>query len=163
MANYNFAEDITQGEKGELIIREFLELNGYKFISDNKDYRYDLEMTLSVDKGGSLVKVTTFEVKTDVYCLPHSDTNNLFVEFECRGKDSGINVTEADYYVNYYPYLREAWVIKTSKLKKLINDNDFEVKEFSGDVDSNTKGYIIPRYQFKKHFKVKPIKNKWID
>jgi hypothetical protein len=121
------------------------------------------KMTLSVGKGGSLVKVTTFEVKTDVYCLPHSDTNNLFVEFECRGKDSGINVTEADYYINYYPYLREAWVIKTSKLKNLINDNDFEVKEFSGDVDSNTKGYIIPRYQFKKHFKVKPIKNKWID
>jgi len=161
MANYNFVEDITQGEKGEVIIREFLELNGYKFISDNKDYRYDLEMSLPVDEGGSLVKATTFEVKTDVYCLPHSDTNNLFVEFECRGKDSGINVTEADYYVNYYPYLHEAWFIKTSKLKKLINDNNFEVKEFSGDANSNTKGYVIPRYQFKKHFKVKMIKNKW--
>jgi len=161
MAEYNFVEDITQGEKGELIIREFLELNGYKFISDNKDYRYDLEMALPVDKGGSLVKATTFEVKTDVYCLPHSDTNNLFVEFECRGKDSGINVTEADYYVNYYPYLHEAWFIKTSKLKKLINNNSFEVKEFSGDANSNTKGYVIPRYKFKPHFKVKMIKNKW--
>jgi hypothetical protein len=154
MANYNFTEDVTQGEKGELIIREFLESNDYIFVSDNKDYRYDLEMS-------SPVKITTFEVKTDVYCLPHSDTNNLFVEFECRGKDSGINVTEADYYINYYPYLHEAWFIKTSKLKKLINDNNFEVKEFSGDANSNTKGYIIPRYKFKPHFKVKIIKNKW--
>lgn len=161
MANYNFVEDITQGEKGELIIREYLELNGYKFISDNKDYRYDLEMTLPVNKDGSLVEITTFEVKTDVYCLPHSDTNNLFVEFECRGKDSGINVTEADYYVNYYPYLHEAWFIKTSKLKKLINNNSFEVKEFSGDANSNTKGYIIPRYKFKPYFKVKIIKSDW--
>ena len=162
MANYNFVEDITQGEKGELIIREYLELNGYKFISDNKDYRYDLEMTLPVNKDGSLVETTTFEVKTDVYCLPHSDTNNLFIEFECRGKDSGINVTESDYYVNYYPYLHEAWFIKTSKLKKLINNNSFEVKEFSGDANSNTKGYVIPRYKFKPHFKVKIVKNDWV-
>jgi hypothetical protein len=153
MAEYSFIKDVTQGEKGELVIREFLESNGYTFISDNKDYRYDLEMLL--------VKTTTFEIKTDVYCLPHSDTNNLFVEFECRGKDSGINVTEADYYVNYYPYLHEAWFIKTSKLKKLITENEFEVKEFSGDADSNTKGYIIPRYKFKKHFKVKMIKTNW--
>jgi hypothetical protein len=118
-------------------------------------------MSLPVDKGGSLVKVSTFEVKTDVYCLPHSDTNNLFVEFECRGKDSGINVTEADYYVNYYPYLKEAWFIKTDKLKNLINSNEFEVKEFSGDAGSNTKGYVIPRYKFKPHFKVKMIKTNW--
>lgn len=162
MANYNFVEDITQGEKGEQIIKEFLESNGYAFVSDNKDYRYDLQMSLPITKDGSAINFTTFEVKTDVYCLPHSDTNNLFVEFECRGKHSGINVTEADYYVNYYPYLREAWFIKTSKLKKLINDNCFEVKEFSGDANSNTKGYVIPRYQFKKHFKVKNIKFDWI-
>lgn len=161
MAEYNFVEDITQGEKGELVIREFLESNGYVFVSDNKDYRYDLEMSLPVDKGGSLVKISTFEVKTDVYCLPHSDTNNLFVEFECRGKDSGINVTEADYYVNYYPYLKEVWFIKTDKLKKLITNNEFEVKDFSGDSGSNTKGYVIPRYQYKKYFKVKPIKFVW--
>ena len=161
MAEYNFTEDVTQGEKGELIIKYFLESNGYTFISDNKDYRYDLEMSLPVDKGGSLVKVSTFEVKTDVYCLPHSDTNNLFVEFECRGKDSGINVSEADYYVNYYPYLHEAWFIRIDKLKDLINSNEFEVKEFSGDAGSNTKGYVIPRYKFKPYFKVKMIKTKW--
>ena len=36
MAEYNFTEDVTQGEKGELIIKYFLESNGYTFISDNK-------------------------------------------------------------------------------------------------------------------------------
>jgi hypothetical protein len=161
MANYNFIKDLTEGEKGEQVIREFLETNGYTFVSDNKDYRYDLEMSSLINEDSSLVKVSTFEVKTDVYCLPHTDTNNLFIEFECRDKNSGINVTEADYYVNYYPYLHEAWFIKTKKLKELIDNNNFVIKEFSGDTNSNTKGYIIPRYQFKKHFKVKIIKSDW--
>lgn len=156
MGKYDFVQDVVSGEKGEKIIREFLESRGAKFISDNKDNSYDLLMLMSNGKNVS------FEIKTDVYCEPHNDTNNLFVEFECRNKPSGISVTKSNYFVNYYPHLKEVWFIKTNKLLKLISEEDFKTTEFSGDNKSNTKGYLIPRYQYKKYFKVINIKHKWL-
>jgi hypothetical protein len=155
MAEYNFKKDIVVGEKGEQIIREYLESYGAKFISDNKDFNYDLLMLMPNNEE------VPFEIKTDVLCQPHNDTNNLFIEFECRNKSSGISVSNSKYFVTYYPFLKEVWFIKTNKLLKLISENDFKTTEFSGDGGSNTKGYLIPRYQHKKHFKVKIVKHKW--
>ena len=155
MANYNFKQDITEGERGESIIRQELEQHGAIFLGDNKDNKFDISMKMP--NGNT----NTFEIKTDVFCKPHKDTNNLFIEFESRGKESGINTTIADFFVTYYPFLMEIWYIKTEKLKQLINDNQFKETEFSGDSGSNTKGYLIPRYQFKKHFKVTIPKIRW--
>ena len=41
----NFSKDIDIGEDGEEFIKNFLINKGYNFISDNKDYRYDLLMS----------------------------------------------------------------------------------------------------------------------
>ena len=153
MGNYDFNKDIHLGEAGEVVVVEDLKTLGVEFISDNKDNKYDVLMK----KNG---KEITYEIKTDVFCRPDSDTGNLFIEFECRGKKSGIEVTQADLFVTYYKHLREIWYIRTSNLKDLIKDNDFKVTEFSGDTDSNTKGYLIPRYQFKPHFIVRNVKRK---
>ena len=150
MANYNFKEDIVIGESGEATITQDLESMGAKFISDNKDYRYDILMET---RRGKL----KYEIKTDVYCTPIKDTGNMFIEFECRGKESGINVTEADWFVMYYQYLGEAWYIKTPDLLKLINENNFRVTEFSGDKGSNTKGYLIKRETVRDSFIVRTI------
>ena len=148
MANYDFNEDIHVGEAGEMIVVEDLETLGLDFISDNKDNRYDILMNMNG-------KNITYEVKTDVLCRPDSDTANLFIEFECRGNKSGIAVSESNWFVTYYKHLKEIWYIRTNRLKTLIEDNDFKVTEFSGDTGSNTKGYLIPRYQFKSHFIVR--------
>lgn len=155
MGEYNFNKDVVSGEKGEQVIREHLESYGAEFISDNKDSNYDLIMIINNKK-------ISFEIKTDVYCEPHNDTNNLFIEFECRGNPSGISVSKSNYFVTYYPHLKEVWFIKTNKLLKLISEENFKTTEFSGDNNSNTKGYLIPRYQYKKHFKVNRIKHKWL-
>lgn len=156
MGKYNFREDIKIGEEGENIIRMDLESDGWTFVSDNKDNKFDIIMKNSEDVEAS------FEIKTDVLCRPDRDTSNLFIEFECRGKESGVVVSKADYFVTYLPHLKDAWYIKTNDLRELIKNNNFKVATQAGDYKSNTKGYLIPRYQFKKHFKVKLIKSKWV-
>lgn len=167
--DYNFNTDIKDGEKGEAIIIDFLKTHGFKLKNDNKDNKYDLKMLNN--KGIE----TTFEIKTDIYCYPETlreingrtirlsanDTGNMFIEKECRGKLSGISVTKAKWFVTYYPHLHQAWFIKTDKLKKLIEENNFYITENSGDIGSNTKGYLINREKYKKYFKIQKINTKW--
>ena len=155
MANYNFKEDVELGEFGESIVIKDLERLNLKYIEDNKDIRYDLIM--NSPKGE-----VSYEIKTDVYCFPDADTGNIFIEYECRGKDSGINATNADFFVTLFFHMNEIWYIKTDKLKRLIAENDFRTTENSGDAGSNTKGYLIPRYKFKKDFIVRNIPKKWL-
>jgi hypothetical protein len=159
MANYDFNKDILLGEAGEEVVKNDLELLGGSYVSDNKDKKYDLIMDMPV-RGGLGYKKVSYEIKTDVYCRPHLDTGNMFIEFESRGSESGISVSEADWFVTYFEHFREIWYIKTNKLRKLIAENKFKQTELSGDLNSNTKGYLIPRYQFKSHFKVRRVKKK---
>lgn len=147
MANLNFKKDLLLGNEGENVLRDFLNSKGCKPISKNDDKKYDLKM---LKKGVE----TTYEIKTDFKCAPLFDTGNLFIEFECRGKESGIMVTEADWFVTYFKYLNEIWFIKSKKLIQLINDNNFPTFSDAGDLNSNTKGYLINRNDFKELFNV---------
>ena len=99
----------------------------------------------------------TYEIKTDMYCNLKNDTKNLVVEVRSRGKESGISVTKADYFVTYYPYLGEIWNIKTIELKSLINNNKIKLKEGAGDPGSNTSFYLVHRPTYRKYFKVHSI------
>jgi len=162
MAHYNFKKDVIEGEAGEKIVIAHLESQGAKYISDNKDNKYDILMEMP---GG---KQKRFEVKTDVWCIPSRtikapfgdikvdarDNGNLFVEFECRGKDSGIVVTEAEFFVTYFLNYNELWYISSNKLRKLIETENFEIKSRAGDEGSDTKGYVIPREKYNSHFNV---------
>jgi hypothetical protein len=168
MANYNFNEDIDVGEKGEDVIKQELEKKGLKFIDDNKDSKYDLKMELNN-------KIITFEVKTDVWCVPGKfmqmpfgriwveakDSGNLFIEYQSRNKPSGITVTNAQVFVYYYPFLNQYWTIKVSDLKRLIANNKFRETKLSGDANSDTRGYLIPRDKFKSYFKIHKVDYQW--
>ena len=156
MANYNFNKDIEIGEAGEGIVRLDLESVGGKFVGDNKNNTHDLVMEMP-KRNGDGYNLISYEIKTDVFCRPDSDTGNLFIEFESRGKKSGITVTKAEWFVTYFKHFREIWYIKSDKLRDLISSNQFRMTELSGDLNSNTKGYLIPRYQFKKYFKVRKV------
>lgn len=166
MAEYNFNDDIILGEEGEQIVVKDLESMGGKLIKDNKNNRYDLLMSVPIRGNiteGIETDLRTYEVKTDVFCKPHQDTGNMFIEFECRGKASGLQVTEADWFVMYFKHFDELWYIKTNRLKDLLMCNVFPTTEFSGDDGSNTKGYLIPRYAFKDKFNVRLIPKKWLN
>ena len=147
MANLEFRSDLKLGNEGEDVIIKFLESKGHKYLDSNNDNKYDIKM---LTKG----KETTYEIKTDVKCAPLFDTGNLFIEFESRGKTSGIAVTQAKWFVTYFKYLNELWFIKSDELKTLINNNDFPIFRDAGDIGSATHGYLIKRKDFKKHFYV---------
>jgi hypothetical protein len=148
MANLDFKSDLKLGNDGEMFVVSFLETKGLRYLSSNDDNKYDIVMC---DKDGIEL---TYEIKTDVKCAPLFDTGNIFIEFESRGKDSGIVVTQADWFVTYFKYLNEAWFIKSDKLKELIQENDFPIFKDAGDVGSATHGYLIKRKDFKKYFYV---------
>ena len=147
MANLDFISDLKLGNDGEESIIKYLLDKGCEYVDSNNDNKYDLKM---ITKGVE----TTYEIKTDVKCAPLFDTGNIFIEFESRGKASGISVTQADWFVTYFKYLKEAWFIKSDKLKKLINENDFQTFKDAGDVGSATHGYLIKRKDFKENFYV---------
>lgn len=150
MANLNFKQDLVLGNQGETIIKEFLEQKGCIFIDTNNDNKYDLKMLKNNVE-------TTYEIKTDVLCNPSRDTGNMFVEFQCRNKPSGIETSKAEWFVTYFKFLNEIWFIKTQKLKNLISKNNFYVIKNGGDIGSNTHGYLIKREKFKEYFNVYKI------
>jgi hypothetical protein len=156
MANYSFEKDIILGEEGEYTVRLDLESVGGRFIGDNKDNSHDLTMEMPIRLLPDY-KLVSYEIKTDVFCRPDLDTGNIFIEFESRGKKSGISVTKAEWFVTYFKHFNEIWYIKSNKLRELISENKFKIHSDSGDLGSNTKGYLIPRYQFKKLFKVRLV------
>lgn len=148
----NFGNDLVIGEVGENLFKQYLiKYKGLSFLrksEDKKDLkRWDLEFLFKDE-------VVRYEIKTDVYVKPDRDTGNMFVEFYSRGVDSGITSTTADVWVNIYFHLKEIWVIKVDDLKKLINENNFRQTQYSGDLNSNTRGYLIPREKVKNNFKI---------
>jgi hypothetical protein len=170
MTDSHFTKDLPKGQLGEQIIADLFEKKyAYKTLSFNHNNKHDFKCLIKN-------KEKTIEVKSDKYCFPDRelkmpfgvvkikgrDSGNIFIETECRGKLSGISTTISDYYVYYYVYLKKAWIIETKKLKALISNNKFEIKDENvGDEGSQTKGYVIPRNKFKDNFKVIDIDYEW--
>jgi hypothetical protein len=79
----------------------------------------------------------------------------MAIEFESRGKNSGIAATKADFFVTYYPHMNEIWLIKTEKLKNLIRENKDSIKKvIGGDSNSQTKMFLLNRAKFKDQFRI---------
>jgi hypothetical protein len=87
----------------------------------NSDFKYDL-LTGILDGEAwvhRLLENKKIEVKTDETIS--KKTGNVYVEYECRGKRSGIATTEADYWVFKLSNER-AIVIGTTELKSRIKE-----------------------------------------
>jgi hypothetical protein len=157
MAELDFSQDVILGEAGECFMIDYLTSGNRGILLDRrKNYTWDFKIKFLKDN-----QVKTFEAKTDIYCIPDrilngkkimgKDSGNIFVEFYCRGKESGIRVTEADWFIYYFKYVGEIWLIKIDDLKELIRNNEFPIG-VGGDYKSDSTGYLIPRYKFRKHF-----------
>lgn len=84
------------------------------------NYKSDFDLDLSTGEQGEqtvkqLLLCEKVEVKTDF--MAHS-TGNIAVEYESRGKPSGIAVTKADHWVFHIPS-RCTIIVETNKLKEL--------------------------------------------
>jgi hypothetical protein len=132
MANYNFRKDLLIGQETE---KEAVELLSQKLKIDkveyNQDNKYDFKLTIGKTE-------RTYEVKTDLMC---GRTGNFAIEYECRGKPSGIVTTQADYWI--YKLDDGFYLSPVSTLKNLIDDAKYFRMVTGGDRGSYTKMFLF--------------------
>lgn len=140
MRNYDYKKDYkianrTEHEVAQLI--QFANRGKVRRIEHNNDNKFDLKVTFL---DGTKI---TIEIKEDFTC---QRTGNVGLEYECRGKASGISVSQADVYL--YKIHEPSgeitfWMIKTETLKKLIESQAFHRIVVGGDAGSNSKNYLF--------------------
>lgn len=141
MGYYDFTADLRDAQSKEAELADLLRARGkVVYVSLNNDNRWDLELTMH---DGRFI---TVEVKNDML---HERTGNLGVEFECRGKPSGIDVTWADWWC--FALHDGFWVISTDKLRDLIANNLHFRVAVGGDAGSLTKMYLFKGHVLKPY------------
>lgn len=93
-------------------------------------------------KDGKLI-----EVKSDR--LAHK-TGNVYIEYECRGKPSGIATTTAHYWIYRVEQNNIAIIIPTERLKEICRVYFKEGKIMLGGDNNLSKGFLIPLIQLIK-------------
>ena len=91
-----------------------------------------------------IIEGKKIEVKTDRIT---QRSTNVFVEFESRGKESGINITTAHYWVYCLwteKFKEQTYIfIPTRRLKKLIKEKEYRIS--NGGDNWTSKGYLVPK------------------
>lgn len=134
MVHYNFDKDLKMGEDAQREAIDFIkkEFEGIVILEEHSTIKeFDI-------KGKYKDKEITFEVKWDIMA---EKTGNVAIEYESRGKMSGISVTQADYWI--YKILSKFYLIKTEKIKEKIKRRSYYRDVTGGDKGSNTKMYLV--------------------
>jgi hypothetical protein len=146
MPNYDFNKDLPIARKTERQIANYLVEKGMTFVSECNNSDYDLLMKRP--DGSNF----TVEIKEDFTC---ERTGNVGVESESWGRLSGISVSKADYYlykVHEPNGQKNMYLIRTSKLKKMIERNLWFREVVGGDPGSNSRNYLFKLNVVKDNF-----------
>tara|TARA_R110000824_G_scaffold28206_5_gene95059 strand:- start:11626 stop:12003 length:378 start_codon:yes stop_codon:yes gene_type:complete len=111
----------------------------------NNDFRYDLEVGQEGERlVDSLFKSKRIEVKRDSWV---GRTGNIAIEYESRGKQSGIATTEAEYWIIIFSREYEdkvMLVLETKRLKEVARKY-YKAGKIKKMGDSNTSiAVLIP-------------------
>lgn len=145
MPHYDFRKDLpvaTQTEKE--IAEKMVSMYGFEIVSFCNTGDYDVLLK----KGDKAIIV---EIKEDFTC---ERTGNVGVEFECRGKPSGVQVSKSTHYIYKVHSQKDGIVylaIKTSKLKEIIANGEYHRIVNGGDVGSNSMNYLFAYDKFREH------------
>lgn len=106
----------------------------------NNDFKFDLQVgQVKEEELGSIFQSKTIEVKHDLKALK---TGNVYVEYESRGKASGVSTSLADYYC--FAFGETFHIIKSSDLKarcrKYLNTD----RDRLGGDSNTSKGILLP-------------------
>lgn len=121
------------GERGKIM--EYKQHNTFE-----KDLSFGVEAETYFAK---LVADKSIEVKRDRLT---AKTGNIYIEYEYKGRPSGLATTHADYYlfsfINLAPHflVKTDWLKKT--LKKLISEGKAKAGVSGGDYN-NSKGILV--------------------
>ena len=106
----------------------------------NSDFRYDLKVGQLEEKWlAELLQSKTLEVKRD---FKASQTGRVFVEFFSRGKASGIDTTEAEFWA-FIIDGETVVILPTARLKELVQEAKDEGKIWKGGDSNTSKGVLI--------------------
>lgn len=143
MGKYNFDLDLPKAKKTEEEVGSLLSvLYKAKILKYEDSYRYDILVSINE-------KNYKFEVKEDFMCWK---TGNIALEYESRGKPSGISTTESDFYVYKINWDKsksrknknpEYVIHRTSTIKDLVTKKKFHRIVNGGDKNSNTMNYLF--------------------
>lgn len=149
--HYDFDKDLVDGLAGEQEIRWFLSRRfGGSLTYTNETKHLDTLMNFPAPTPFGVGHVS-FEIKTDVLVSPERDTGNLFIEVQSRGKKSGIQVCQADWFLYYLKHFDEVWAIRPQDCLALIRTGGFRSIE-GGDAGSGTRGVLMEKYRVEKNF-----------
>ena len=160
VTNYKFGADLERANSSELEVSRLLK-NHYdtSTLKIGNDYKFDLLVKTKKDRELRL------EIKEDFRV---GKTGNFLLEFEFKGKPSGILKSKADYYIHilHMPTGLEYWSTSSSKLKQMIAEKlYFKIVEGGDgsragakvtgirDATITTKNYLFKLEVFKEHSK----------
>jgi len=106
----------------------------------NNDFKFDLKV--GQEKENLLAKIIQSKKLEVKYDRAAQRTGNVFVEFESRGKPSGIATTEAEYFC--FCVVDSFYILPTKKLKKLCRDYLGTKNERAGGDNNTSKGILLP-------------------
>jgi|TARA_R110002012_G_scaffold143911_4_gene302120 hypothetical protein len=106
----------------------------------NSDFRYDLEVGQVSEKAlAEIFENKKVEVKRD---LMARNTGNLFIEFESRGKPSGIATSESEYYAFD---IGELFIILSKEnLMSIVSPLMGTAAEVKGGDNNTSLGVLLP-------------------
>jgi hypothetical protein len=106
----------------------------------NSDFKYDLKVGQIKEKElANILQNEKIEVKTD---LQAHKTGNIFIEYQSRGRPSGIATSEAKYYCIA---IQETLIILPSTtLKKLCRKHLNTNRDKRGGDSNSSKGILLP-------------------
>lgn len=110
----------------------------------NSDFRYDLQVGQVYEKQFRDLLGSKIEIKRDFKCL---ETGNIYVEYESRGKLSGIATSEAEYWC-YWLSNYHCVFIKTETLKDLCRKYLNTNRDKRGGDSNTSKGILLPLNDF---------------
>lgn len=151
MGKYNFRHDLLtakleEKEAADLLVTKVAAWQNHRIVmSEGKNAKYDFSL---------IPPPVHVEVKSDYYC---QKSGNVAVEVECRGKPSGLAVTEADWWV-YRIHTADDVInvlvdpdILTHAIASDSMEREPKIREvIGGDANSNTKMYLFKLADFLK-------------
>ena len=152
--NYDFAKDLPIAKKTEKQIAEFLvETQNMKYVGSSDTLPGVRKSDFDIRMAWSSGKQVDIEIKEDFSC---ARTGNVGVECESWGRLSGISISKADFYlykVHQPDGTKRVYIIQTSKLKKMIEDQLYHRIVVGGDPGSNSKNYLFKLKTIMDNFK----------
>jgi len=106
----------------------------------NSDFRYDLKMgQISEFWLAKVLTDSTIEVKRDYMA---GKTGRVFVEYQSRGKPSGISTSEAEYWAFVLDGDR-VYILPTERLRDICRSNWKTAKRVWGGDSNTSQGLLI--------------------